>query len=322
MQRSMARCVLAAYRVSSRVNICYDSIGSTKRRVVHSLQGLPRDFHRRAASGSAAVPIMDAATLRAACRDGSWTSQTSGQAYGKVQANLVALPAPHAYDFLLFCQRNPKPCPLLDVTEIGEAGTALADDANVYTDLPMYNVFRDGVFVETLPDVSHLREPGMVAFLLGCSFSFEAALLDAGVPVRHLEGGVGRDGPAEATVPMYRTNLSCRPAGVFSGPIVVSMRPMKPDQAIRATQVTSRFPGVHGAPLHVGDPALIGVGDLNRPDWGDPVDVYEDEVPVFWACGVTPQAAVMAAAPSLAITHYPGCMFVADVDNATLASFP
>ncbi|PSK96713.1 uncharacterized protein YcsI (UPF0317 family) [Murinocardiopsis flavida] len=229
---------------------------------------------------------------------------TAGYSAGYTQANLLALPRDLAFDFLLFAQRNPRSCPVLDVTDPG------AVDASIFagdlrTDLPEYRVYRDGAQVDAPADVSDVWRPDLVAFLIGCSFTFEAPLLRAGVPVRHIEQG--------RNVPMYTTNRPCRPAGRFSGPLVVSMRPVPADQVADAVRVTARYPSVHGAPVHVGDPAALGIGDLAEPDFGDPVDVRPGEVPLFWACGVTPQAAVMASAPPFAIAHAPGHMAVTDV---------
>jgi uncharacterized protein YcsI (UPF0317 family) len=249
--------------------------------------------------------------IRALARAGTLTGPTPGLALGYVQANLVMLPRPLAFDFLLFCQRNPRPCPLLDVTESGEAEPRLvAPGADLRTDLPRYCVYRGGRLVEEPTDLRALWRDDWVGFLIGCSFTFEAALLQAGLPVRHLEAG--------CNVPMYRTNVPCRPAGLFRGPLVVSMRPMTPAQAIRAVQVCSRFPRAHGAPVHIGDAAALGIADLNRPDFGDRVEVRAGEVPVFWACGVTPQAVVMQARPPLCVTHKPGHMFVTDMRDTDL----
>ncbi len=251
------------------------------------------------------------AEVRHAARAGLLKSPTAGLALGFVQANLVIVPRLLAFDFLLFCQRNPKPCPLLDVTEPGSAEPrSVAVGADLRTDLPRYCVYRQGQLVDEPDDLSQWWSPDFVGFVLGCSFTFEKALLDAGLPVRHLEQG--------CNVPMYRTSLACRPAGVFSGPMVVSMRPLTPAQAIRAVAVCSRFPRAHGAPIHVGDPSAIGIDDISKPDFGDPVEIRPGEVPVFWACGVTPQAVAMAVRPSLLITHKPGHMFVTDLRDTTL----
>ena len=245
------------------------------------------------------------AEVRAAIRRGEWEGPTAGLAPAFTQANLVVLPEADAFDFLRFCVRNPKPCPVLEVCDPGspEPG-ALAPGADLRTDLPRYRVWRDGELAEERTDVRGLWREDLVAFLIGCSFTFERALLDAGLPVRHLEQGVN--------VPMYRTVRACRPAGRFSGPLVVSMRPMAPQQAEHAAEITGRFPDVHGAPVHAGDPGALGIADLAAPDYGDPVEMRDGEIPVFWACGVTPQAAAVASRPELMITHAPGHMFVSD----------
>jgi uncharacterized protein YcsI (UPF0317 family) len=244
--------------------------------------------------------------VRAAIRAGEWTQPTAGLAPGRAQANLVVLPEHHAYDFLRFCVANPKPCPLLEVTDAGSPEPArTAPGADLRTDAPRYRVFRDGELVDEVQEIGALWREDLVGFLIGCSFTFERALLAAGLGVRHLEEG--------RNVPMYRTSIECRPAGAFSGPMVVSMRPYEPGSALRAAQVTSRYPTVHGAPVHLGDPAAIGIADLDAPDYGDAVTVRAGEVPVFWACGVTPQAAAAAARPELMITHAPGHMFVTDL---------
>lgn len=256
--------------------------------------------------------LKSAADVRNACRSGSLTGQTSGLAPGFAQANLVVLPADLASDFLLFCQRNPKPCPLLDVTEAGNPHPLrAAPEGDLRTDLPKYRVWRNGELVDEPTDIQKYWQDDFVSFVIGCSFTFEDALLRAGVPVRHVE--LGRN------VPMYRTNVPCTSAGTFHGPLVVSMRPMKPADAIRAVQITSRFPSVHGAPVHIGLPEQLGIRDLLKPDFGEMVPVESDELPVFWACGVTPQAAIMAAKPPLVITHSPGCMFVTDLRDEELA---
>ena len=232
---------------------------------------------------------------------------TSGWATGYTQVNLVAVPRDWAFDVLLFGQRNPQPVPLLDVTEPGDRSSALAPDADLATDLPRYRVFRDGHLVDEPTDVADLWTDDLVTFLIGCSFSFERALLEAGVPVRNLEQG--------RNVAMYRTDRPCRPAGRLSGPLVVSMRPVPGALVATAVQVTARMPQVHGAPVHVGAPQTLGIADLAAPDFGDPVDLHDGDVPVFWACGVTPQAALMASAPPFAITHAPGHMLVTDVPD-------
>jgi uncharacterized protein YcsI (UPF0317 family) len=247
-------------------------------------------------------------------RRGQHRGHTAGLAPGHVQGNLMILPRDLANDFLLFCQRNPKPCPLLAVSEPGNPMLpTLGRDVDVRTDVPAYRVWRDGELADEPNEIAALWRDDLVSFVIGCSFSFEQALAEAGVPLRHVAQG--------CNVSMYRTNIPTVPAGAFHGPLVVSMRPMRPADAVRAVQVTSRFPQVHGAPVHIGLPEMIGIGDLSRPDFGDPVRVADDELPVFWACGVTPQAVAMAARPPLCITHSPGCMLVTDLLNHHLASF-
>lgn len=244
----------------------------------------------------------DPATARALFRDGLVTP-TAGWSPGWTQANLLALPREDAYDFLLFAQRNPKPCPVLDVIDAGDvSGPLLRGD--IRTDVPLYRVYEHGTMVAETPDVTSWWRPDLVTFLIGCSFTFEAALLDAGVPVRHIE--------QNRNVPMFRTSTRCRPAGRLTGPQVVSMRPIPAELVATAVRVTSRYPAVHGAPVHIGDPGAIGIDDLAAPDFGDAVDIRPGEIPVFWACGVTPQAAVMESRPPLAIGHAPGHMVITD----------
>jgi uncharacterized protein YcsI (UPF0317 family) len=251
---------------------------------------------------------------RARIRRGDWSAHTSGMVDGNVQGNIVILPEPLAHDFLRFCQLNPKPCPVLAVGEPGNAGLpTLGADIDICTDVPRYRVWRHGELVAEPTDISDLWRPDLVTFVIGCSFSFEEALVQAGLPIRHIEQG--------RNVPMYRTNIATEAAGPFSGPMVVSMRPFKAADAIRAVQITSRFPSVHGAPIHLGNPALIGISDLSKPDYGDAVDLLPDEIPVFWACGVTPQAAIAQARPEFCITHAPGAMLITDLLNHQLAAF-
>ena len=261
---------------------------------------------------SATKELRTGADVRFACRRGEITGQTSGLADGFAQANLVILPRQDASDFLLFCQRNPKPCPLLEITDVGSfVPKKFAPDADLRTDLPRYRVWRKGTLVDEPSEVTSLWRDDFVSFLIGCSFTFETPLRAAGVRIRHID--------EQRNVPMYRTNIACESAGPFRGELVVSMRPLTPADAIKAIQITSRYPGVHGAPIHFGDPKSIGIHDLSRPDFGDSVTIRSDEVPVFWACGVTPQVALMNAAPEIAITHSPGCMFVTDVRDEALA---
>ena len=249
--------------------------------------------------------------LRQQIRGGEFDRPTAGEAPGYVQANLVAVPRSAAFDFLLFCQRNPKPCPLLEVIEPGSVeAKRLAPGSDLSRDIPRYRIFKDGELVDEPTDASSLWGEDMVGFLLGCSFSFEKPLLDAGLEVRHIS--------CHSNVPMYRTNIPCKTAGIFAGPLVVSMRPYRPEQALKAAVITAKLPQVHGAPVHQGDPGVIGIADLANPDYGDAVPVREGEIPVFWACGVTPQAALLQARLPLAITHSPGHMFVSDISEQEL----
>ncbi len=257
---------------------------------------------------------LDPASIRRRVRTAAITGHTSGLAPGHVQGNVVILPADLAGDFFRFCHRNPKPCPLLAVSEAGQPRLpSLGADLDIRTDVPRYRVWRDGALVDEPTDIAAYWRGDLVTFVLGCSFTFEQALLDAGIALRHVS--------LRRNVAMYRTTIATAPAGPFHGPLVVSMRPLKAADVVRATEITSRFPSMHGAPIHVGDPALIGIAELSRPDYGDPVPLSADEVPVFWACGVTPQAVVIAARPSFCITHAPGCMLVTDRLNEELASF-
>jgi uncharacterized protein YcsI (UPF0317 family) len=246
-------------------------------------------------------------------RAGDFSGPTAGLAPGNVQANLVILPEALAHDFLRFAQANPKPCPVLAVSEPGDPFLPnLGADLDIRTDLPRYRVWRRGELVEEPVAVSHVWREDLVSFALGCSFSFEQALIEDGIELCHMTCG--------SNVPMYRTSIRCNPAGPFRGPLVVSMRPLKPRDAIRAIQVTSRFPSVHGAPVHIGLPADIGIADLGKPDYGDAVPVKSDELPVFWACGVTPQAVIAEVGPEFCITHAPGSMLITDLINSKLAS--
>ena len=235
---------------------------------------------------------------------------TAGWSAGYAQANLIAVPRDYAFELLLFAQRNPKACPVLDVFEPGNHSGPLLPDGDIRTDLPAYRVYVEGELVAEPGDVVEFWTDDMVAFAIGCSFTFEAALQDSGVAVRHIEQG--------CNVPMYRTSRMCRSAGRMSGPLVVSMRPVAPEQVADAVRITSRYPSVHGAPVHVGDPAALGIADLAAPDFGDPVGIQPAEIPVFWACGVTPQAAVMQTRPPLAIGHAPGHMLITDLRDAEL----
>ena len=246
-------------------------------------------------------------------RKNDYRGQTSGVAPGFVQGNLAILPADLAADFHRFCHLNPKPCPLLGSSDPGDPRIpSLGADLDIRTDLPLYRIWRNGKMVEETPDITKHWRDDLVAFVLGCSFSFEEALIDNGIPLRHIENGTN--------VSMWRTSIKTAPAGPFHGPMVVSMRPMKPADAIRAIQVTTRFSAVHGAPVHIGLPEEIGIEDITKPDYGDAVEVKPGELPVFWACGVTPQAVIAEAKPEFCITHAPGSMLVTDLKNSHLAT--
>ncbi|MDR1906017.1 MAG: putative hydro-lyase [Clostridiales bacterium] len=249
--------------------------------------------------------------VRKLIRDGKIDWNTSGMCSGYAQANLVILPKNLAYDFLLFAQRNPKSCPVLEVSDAGSKALKLiADDADISKDFPKYRVYEKGVLTGEYGDVSRLWRDDLVSFLIGCSFSFESALLEAGITVRHIEEG--------KNVPMYTTDIDCVPAGVFSGKMVVSMRPLPRDQIVKAVTVTASMPRVHGAPIHIGNPSAIGVKDINKPEFGDGVTIKEGETPVFWCCGVTPQSVMMNSKPDFVITHAPGHMFITDIKNIDL----
>jgi uncharacterized protein YcsI (UPF0317 family) len=251
-------------------------------------------------------------TIRQKCRQGRWAKPTSGLARGFAQANMVILDRRLAFDFLLFCQRNPKPCPVLEVLDPGEKEPIrTASGADITTDLPLYRIWKKGKLVQEVKDISAWFNPDLVTFLLGCSFSFEEALVQAGVPVRNIE--------ENKNVSMYVTNRPCDPAGPFKAPLVVTMRPIPEALVPRAVQITSRYASVHGAPIHIGSPRALGIRDLGRPDFGDPVAVNKGETPVFWACGVTSSLAVLSVKADLCITHAPGHMFITDVPNETLA---
>jgi len=256
---------------------------------------------------------MTPAELRRQIRNGEFRSHTSGHCNGFVQCNLVILPKTWADDFMRFCHANNKPCPLIATNDFpgSERLSSLGTDLDIRTDVPEYKVFRDGKHVESCSSIEHLWQDDFVVFALGCSFSFEEALLADGIEIRNVTQG--------SNVPMFNTNIPCTPAGPYSGNMVVSMRPMTPTSAIRAIQICTRFPSVHGAPVHFGDPAAIGIDNIETPDYGDPVAIHDGEVPVFWACGVTPQLAIEHAQPPICITHSPGYMLVSDIQNSKLS---
>jgi uncharacterized protein YcsI (UPF0317 family) len=272
---------------------------------------MPFDGSERRSPRPGAAPGSERRRIRAR----EHTDHTAGLADGFVQANICILPKDWADEFLLYCQRNPKPCPLLAVSDAGDPMLPeLGEDVDIRTDVPAYCVFRDGELVEQVNDISHLWRDDLVTFALGCSFSFESALLEAGIPLKHVS--------RRESVSMYVTNIDTARAGRFHGRLIVSMRPMTPANAIRAVQVTSRFPRVHGAPVHLGAPSLIGIEDLAKAYLGiGTTEVAPDELPVFWACGVTPHSAIQSARPPFSITHKPGHMLITDLRNASLASF-
>ena len=250
--------------------------------------------------------------IRRVIRAGEYAGVTAGLANGHVQANLAVLPRDLAFDFLLFCQRNPQPCPILEVIEAGSVEPSfVAPGADIRTDVPGYRIYEQGEMIGEFQSVADFWRDDLVSFLLGCSFSFEAAMSDSGIPLRHQEAG--------SNVPMYITNIATRPAGMFAGPMVVSMRPIPQEQIVRAVQVTSRFPDTHGAPIHIGDPEAIGIRDIDNPEFGESVEIKPGETPVFWACGVTPQAVALNCKPPLMITHAPGKMFITDRRDADYA---
>jgi uncharacterized protein YcsI (UPF0317 family) len=247
-----------------------------------------------------------AAQVRAAIRTGAYQGHTAGLAAGKLQCNLAILPERYALDFLRFCQRNPKPCPIVGVSDTGNpAMPTLGHGIDIRTDISKYRVFRDGTLAEEVTDITDYWTDDLVTVALGCSFTFENALLRHGIPVRHIESG--------RNVPMYRSSIDLAPAGKFAGQMVVTMRPIPAHQVAEATEICRRYPQAHGAPIAVGDPAQIGIADLSQPDWGEAVQIKEGEVPVYWACGVTPQNVLLDAGLPLCITHSPGHMLIADV---------
>ena len=243
--------------------------------------------------------------VRMRIRGGEHAGPTGGLARGHVQANLAILPEDYAFNFLKFCVRNPKPCPILEVTDVGSSvPLSMAPEADLRTDVPKYRVYENGEFVDEPTDIRSYWRDDLVSFLLGCSFTFERALLDAGLYLAHLDQG--------RNVPMYVTGRECVPSGPFAGPMVVSMRPYRAGEVPLAVAISGRYPTMHGAPVHVGDPDALGVRNLAEPEFGDPIEIAEDQIPVFWGCGVTPQAVAMKAAPSFMITHSPGHMFITD----------
>lgn len=249
--------------------------------------------------------------VRKLIREGKITTPTAGMCAGYAQANLVILPKDIAYDFLLFTQRNPKSCPILEVSDVGNKKlNYLGEDIDITTDIPKYRVYENGVLTGEYTDISDLWRDDFVSFLIGCSFSFESEMIEDNIPIRHIE--------ENCNVPMYITNIKCTPAGIFNGNMVVSMRPIPYEKIVRSVLVSGAIPKVHGAPIHIGDPSIIGIRDIDKPDFGDSVTIKENEVPVFWPCGVTPQAVVMNVKPKIVITHSPGHMLITDIKNIEL----
>lgn len=249
--------------------------------------------------------------MRHLIREGKFTEPTSGLCPGYAQANLIILKKDLAYDFLLFAMRNPKPCPILEVLDTGSRFTKyIASDCDIAKDFPKYRIYENGVMTGEYTDVEKFWRDDLVGFLIGCSFSFESEMINADIEIRHNTMG--------CNVPMYITNIDCTPAESMSGKMVVSMRPIPYSQVVKAVTVTADYPKVHGAPIHIGDPAVIGIKDIGKPDFGDPVIINEGEVPVFWPCGVTPQSVVMNVKPDFAITHAPGHMLITDTKNASI----
>jgi len=257
--------------------------------------------------------ISDPGEARVVIRRGEYLGHTAGVARDFVQGNLCILPQDFAVEFAAFCQRNPKPCPVISIGAPGDPTLPGLGDIDIRTDIPRYCVFRDGVLADEPADIMDYWSDDLVTFVLGCSFSFELPLIEEGIALQHIE--------RDTTVPMYCTSIACTPAGRFVSNMVVSMRPLAPGDAIRAIQITSRFPGVHGAPVHIGLPELIGIDDVMKPDFGDPPVMGKGQLPVFWACGVTPQVAVEQARPPICITHKPGSMLITDRKNIEFASF-
>lgn len=249
--------------------------------------------------------------VRKLIREGKITCQTSGMCLGYAQANLVIVPKDIAYDFLLFTQRNPKSCPLLEVGDVGDKFLKyLGKDINIAKDIPKYRIYKKGELIGEYTDIEKFWREDFVSFLIGCSFSFESELLEADIPVRHIEEG--------CNVPMFKTNINCNEAGIFKGKMVVSMRPIPKDKIVKSVLVSGSMPKVHGAPIHIGNPEDIGIKDINKPDFGDKVTIKEGEVPVFWPCGVTPQSVIMNVKPEIVITHSPGHMLITDIKNVNL----
>ena len=251
---------------------------------------------------------LDILEQRAAIRANIYTGHTAGLGAAKLQANLAIIPEEFALHFMRFCQRNPKPYPVSGVSETGNPMMiTLGEDIDIRSDMPCYNIYRDGLLAEQRQNLSQLWQEDYVSFALGCSFTFEHAAMHAGIRMWHIENNT--------TVPMFQTNIYCVPAGRFSGKMVVSMRAIPTHQVDQVIAISDRYPLAHGAPIHIGTPAEIGIPDINQPQWGDPAPVDDGHIPVFWACGVTPQNAMRNAHIPVVITHKPGCMLITDIDE-------
>lgn len=251
--------------------------------------------------------------IRRRIRNNEFNMPTSGMCQGYAQANLVILPNEYAQYFREYTENNPYACPVLEILEGTPQTKDMAAEGDITTDICEYYIYRNGVREEVVNNISHLWQEDFVGFLLGCSFSFEEALINAGIEMRHLT--------QKCFVPMFKTNIPTVKAGPFEGPLVCTMRPMMPEKAELAYEITAKCPFVHGAPIHIGDPGAIGIEDVMHPDYGDAVEIREGEVPVFWPCGVTPQAAIENAKLPLVLTHSPGHMFITDIKNAELNAF-
>ena len=242
--------------------------------------------------------------LRTLIARGEFSRPTAGECPGYIQTNMVALPRAYAKRFEAFAKANSKAIPVLEIIEDGHCSKTLAPSANILNEIPKYNILKDGILVETLKDITHYASEDLVFFLIGCSFSFENALIENGMPLRHVD--------EQKNVAMYRTNIKLTPMEGFEGDMVVSMRPIKKEKVADACIVTSHFPKTHGAPIHVGYPDMIGIDDISKPDYGDAIEIKPDEIPLFWPCGVTPQNVITSMKLPFAITHAPGHMFVTD----------
>lgn len=250
--------------------------------------------------------------IRECIRKEKWIGPTTGIALGFVQANLVIIPEKLALEFIIFCQRNHSACPILEITEPGIASlNYLAKNVDIRTDLPKYRVYKKGVLMDEPLNIIDYWRSDFVSIFIGCSLSFEKALTDSNIPLRHLE--------CKKNGAIYISSIKCNPTGMFRGNMAVSLRPIPRHQLIRTIQITSRFYNAHGAPVHIGDPDLIGIKNLDEVYYGDPPIFKENDVPVFWACGVTPQVVASESKPEIMITHSPTHLFVSDIKDTEIA---